>query len=136
MHVLGEGLNVSDHIFGQMSSVGNLLGEVLDLGVSRNLPRQQQPQHTLRQRLRSIVFSRFRQFLIAFRNCVSSERDSSLRVQDRNVVEQPHYVSHTSQCLVKSYLLDDFISVFLSILFYLSLFDWNKTSQSVLQLGF
>ena len=51
------------------------------------------------------MFRGFRQFLVAFGDCVTSEGYSGLGVQDGDVMKKAHYVAHSSQGLVKSNLI-------------------------------
>jgi hypothetical protein len=101
----------------------DFLSEMLDLGSSGNLPRQQKPKHTFRKRLTGIVFRRFGKFLVTFGNCVTSEGDSGLGVQNGNIVEKTHNVAHSSQGLVKSYL-NRFTGIDMGILKYFR--NWVK----------
>jgi hypothetical protein len=94
--------------------MGNFLSEMLDLGFSGNFSGQQKPKHTFGKRLSGVVFRRFGKFFVTFGDCVTSESNSGLGVQNGNVMEKTHNVAHSSQGLVKSNL-SRFIGILMEI---------------------
>lgn len=105
---LGHGVQDLLRVGGQVALLGQVPGEAVDLGVRRDLLREQEPEHGLWQDLRAGLA--LRQPLEALLDGEAVEADAAVAVQDRGVplhrLEPPHAADdhadrHVAQLVVR-----------------------------------